>query len=54
MNNHQVVHNTWKLVKLPKGQKMAKSRWVLDFQFHGDVFIKAKARFVVCGYSQQE
>ena len=54
MNNHQVVHNTWKLVKLPKGRKMAKSRWVLDYQFHGDVFIKAKARFVVCGYSQQE
>ena len=54
MNNHQVVHNTWKLVKLLKWRKMAKSRWVLDYQFHGDVFIKAKARFVVCGYSHQE
>ena len=54
MHNHQVKHQTWRLEKLPRGRKMAKSRWVCDYQFHGSEFIKAKARFVVCGYSQKE
>lgn len=52
INNHTVVHHTWELTTLPPGRRVIKSKWCFDYKFHGGVFVKAKARFVACGYSQ--
>ena len=52
INNHTVVHHTWELTTLPPGRRVIKSKWCFTYKFHGGVFVKAKARFVACGYSQ--
>ena len=50
-----LAHNTWKEIdSLPAGRKATKSRWVYTIKYNRDGTIdRFKARFVVCGYSQQ-
>ena len=50
-----LTHKTWKEIdSLPAGRKATKSRWVYTIKYNRDGTIdRFKARFVVCGYSQQ-
>ena len=49
---------TWDRVKaetVPHGRRVTKSKWVYDIKYNRDGTIeKFKARFVVCGYSQEK
>jgi hypothetical protein len=44
-------HNTWEISDNQKGRAM-KTKLILKYAFKPDYTIKAKARLVVCGYSQ--
>ena len=45
----------WKVVRRPPGVHVLKSRWVFAIKYNDDGSIKVvKARFVACGYSQEE
>ncbi|KAJ4744606.1 Gag-Pol polyprotein [Rhynchospora pubera] len=47
------LNETWELVKLPKGKKALKNRWVFVLKNEADGSKRHKARLVVKGYGQK-
>ena len=48
-------NQAWTVVRRPPGTHVLKSRWVFAIKYNDDGSIKVvKARFVACGYSQEE
>ena len=46
-------HNTWSIVKLPKGKKVVRCRWIYKIKFNSDGSIERhKARLVARGFTQ--
>ena len=51
----KMANEAWTVVRRPPGVHLLNSRWVFAIKYHDDGSIKVvKARFVACGYSQQE
>jgi len=52
--NSMVENNVWSIRPLPVGANKMKGKWVFDYKKDaGGVFVRYKARFVGCGYSQR-
>ena len=47
-------NQTYELVKLPKGKKVLKNRWVFKNKKDGEKIVKRKARLVVKGCNQKK
>jgi len=47
-------NNTYDLVKLPKGRKALKNKWVFRLKNEGEKQVKYKARLVVKGFEQKK
>ena len=47
-------NGTYELVKLPKGKKALKNKWVYKLNKDGDKFVKYKAHLVVKGFGQKQ
>ena len=51
----KMANQAWSVVRRPPGAHVLKSRWVFTVKYEDDGSIKVvKARFVACGYSQEE
>jgi hypothetical protein len=50
-----MTNNTWGLVPKPAGANVVSGKWIFRHNLHSDGSLaRYKARWVVCGYSQQE
>jgi hypothetical protein len=46
-------NNTYELVKLPKGKKALRNKWVFKLKKDGEKLVKYKAQLVVKGFNQK-
>ena len=51
--NYLHKNNTYELVKLPKGKKAFRNKWVFKLKKDGEKLVKYKARLVVKGFNKK-